>query len=104
MKRKVLVLSMALLLMVSLLTGCADTKGTQTPPASKGNTTGTSSDKFKSRTIKFLSVWPEDDKNSNGWIISELSKQYGETVDGFDLEYEYVAIDQLDQKVKILMS
>jgi len=33
MKRKVLVLSMALLLMVSLLTGCADTKGTQTPPA-----------------------------------------------------------------------
>ena len=104
MKKKLLILGVVLVLLVSMLAGCAGNQGAKTPSASTGSNTGSSGDKFQSRTIKFLSIWPEDDKNSNGWIVSELSRQYGETVDGFKLEYEYVAIDQLDQKVKILMS
>lgn len=103
MKKRFLVLSMVFIILVSMLTGCGSQQSSQTPPAPTGGKTDGVGE-FQSRNIKFLSIWPEDDKNANGWLISELSRQYGETVDGFNLEYEYVSIDQLDQKVKILIS
>ncbi len=102
MKKKLLALATAALLTASMFAGCA-----QTPSTPQGNAEPTKapvSQKFQSRPMKFLSIWPEDDPKANGWLISELSKQYGETVDGFELDYEYVAIDQLDQKIKILLS
>ncbi|GHV26943.1 ABC transporter substrate-binding protein [Clostridia bacterium] len=59
---------------------------------------------FQSRKIKVLSIWDETDPATNGYIIAELSKQYAETVQGFELDYEFVSIDQLDQKIATLVS
>ena len=41
---------------------------------------------------------------SNGYILNELAKQYAETVEGFELDYEYVDITEIDQKVTTLMA
>lgn len=61
-------------------------------------------DKFQSRKIKLLSIWDETNPTSNGYILYELAKQYAETVEGFELDYEYVSITELDQKVTTLMA
>ncbi len=60
--------------------------------------------KFQSRTIKLLSIWDETNPSTNGYILNELSKEYGETVDNFKLDYEFVSIENLDQKVTTLMA
>lgn len=109
MKRKLLAMGLAAVLTATLLAGCGGAQQ-QTPSTTAASTAAESSsgttapEKFKSRPIKFLSIWAEDDKASNGYLVSELSKQYAETTDGFNLDFEYVSIDQLDQKVKILIS
>lgn len=64
----------------------------------------TAEDRFQSRKINFLSIWDETDPASKGHIIYELSKEYAETVDGFELDYEYVSINDLDQKIATLMA
>ena len=60
--------------------------------------------KFQSRKIKILSIWDETDPSTNGYILNELSKEYAQTVEGFELDYEFVSIENLDQKVTTLMA
>jgi raffinose/stachyose/melibiose transport system substrate-binding protein len=60
--------------------------------------------KFQSRKIKILSIWDETDPSTNGYILNELSKEYAATVEGFELDYEFVSIENLDQKVTTLMA
>lgn len=58
-----------------------------------------------SRTIKILSMWPEDDADStaNGSIITAMLEKYKEEVDpDFTWEYEYVDSDNLKTKVATL--
>ena len=66
--------------------------------------TASAEDKFQSRKIKLLSIWDETNPTSNGYILYELAKQYAETVEGFELDYEYVSITEIDQKVTTLMA
>jgi len=66
--------------------------------------TASAEDKFQSHKIKLLSIWDETDPTSNGYILNELAKQYAETVQGFELDYEYVDITEIDQKVTTLMA
>lgn len=63
-----------------------------------------SEERFQSRKIKILSIWDESDPSTNGYILNELSKEYAETVDNFVFDYEFVSIEQLDQKVATLMA
>jgi raffinose/stachyose/melibiose transport system substrate-binding protein len=60
--------------------------------------------KFQSRKIKILSIWDETDPSTNGYILNELSKEYAQTVEGVELDYEFVSIENLDQKVTTLMA
>jgi raffinose/stachyose/melibiose transport system substrate-binding protein len=85
--KRFLSLVMAVVLMVSLL-----------------SITASAEDKFQSHKIKIVSIWDETDPASNGYIINELAKQYAETVEGFSLDYEYVSITEIDQKVTTLMA
>jgi raffinose/stachyose/melibiose transport system substrate-binding protein len=66
--------------------------------------TASAEDKLQSRKIKLLSIWDETEPTSNGYILNELAKQYAETVTGFELDYEYVSITEIDQKVTTLMA
>jgi raffinose/stachyose/melibiose transport system substrate-binding protein len=66
--------------------------------------TASAEDKFQSRKIKLLSIWDETEPTSNGYILYELAKQYAETVQGFELDYEYVSITEIDQKIATLMA
>ncbi len=66
--------------------------------------TASAEDKFQSHKIKLLSIWDETNPTSNGYILYELAKQYAETVEGFELDYEYVSITEIDQKVTTLMA
>ncbi|MDR2630828.1 MAG: extracellular solute-binding protein [Spirochaetaceae bacterium] len=62
------------------------------------------SGQFKSRTLKMLSIWDNTDPKTDGYLITELSREYGKTVSGFDLDYEYVSITELDQKIAVLLA
>jgi raffinose/stachyose/melibiose transport system substrate-binding protein len=59
---------------------------------------------FKSRTLKMLSIWDNTDPKTDGYLLTELSREYGKTVSGFDLDYEYVSITELDQKIAVLLA
>jgi raffinose/stachyose/melibiose transport system substrate-binding protein len=59
---------------------------------------------FKSRSLKMLSIWDNTDPKTDGYLITELSGEYGKTVSGFSLDYEYVSITELDQKVAVLLA
>ncbi|HOO29027.1 MAG TPA: extracellular solute-binding protein, partial [Lachnospiraceae bacterium] len=59
----------------------------------------------ESRTIKILSMWPEDDSSTtaNGSIITAMCEQYKADVDpNFTWEFEYVDSDNLKTKVQTL--
>ena len=85
--KRFLTIVMAVVMMISLL-----------------SVTASAEDKFQSRKIKLLSIWDETNPTSNGYILYELAKQYAETVEGFELDYEYVSITEIDQKVTTLMA
>ncbi len=114
MKKRILAVIFAAILASSALSACGTpapassaapaSSEAAAPASSAASSEAAPATKFQSRPIKFLSIWDETDPATNGYILSELSKQYAETVDGFKLEYEFVAIDQLDQKVTILVS
>lgn len=119
MKKRRISLLLAAILAAAVFAGCgsggtADSQSANEPaaadssaaaseeaPAQSADATG---DRFQSRKIHYLSIWDETDPATNGYILNELSKEYGETVDGFEFDYEFVSIDQLDQKVSILLS
>lgn len=114
MKKRLISLLMATMLAATAFAGCSSSGGTSeapapapassTPESSKTEAAESDSGRFQSRKIHYLSIWDETDPSTNGYIINELSKEYGETVDGFEFDYEFVSIDQLDQKVSILIS
>lgn len=53
------------------------------------------------KTIKILSIWPEDD--DNGVLINEICKNYQAEVNpNFNWEYELVSSDDLKQKIATL--
>ena len=85
--KRFLTIVMAAVMMVSLL-----------------SVTASAEDKFQSHKIKLLSIWDETNPTSNGYILYELAKQYAQTVEGFELDYEYVSITEIDQKVTTLMA
>lgn len=114
MKKRLFSIAIAAILVASVFAGCSGSApatsqaapaSSSAAPAAEASSEAASGDaKFQSRTIKFLSPWDDTDPTSNSYIIGELSKQYGETVDGFKLEHEFVSHEQLDQKVSILIS
>ncbi|MFV0399104.1 MAG: ABC transporter substrate-binding protein [Oscillospiraceae bacterium] len=125
MKRALISTLLAILLVTAALTGCANgttssssaasssTADASSTPASSSEAEeaassdvaeGDSDEVFQSRTINFLSIWDDSDPVSDTYMILDLSSQYGETVEGFEIQHEYVGIDQLDQKVSILVS
>lgn len=112
MKKRILAFIAAVVLVASVFAGCgapapAAPSQAAAPAASSqaaSSEAPAEEGKFQSRTIKFLSIWDETDPSTNGYIMNELSKQYAETVDNFKFDYEFVSIEQLDQKVSILIS
>ena len=66
--------------------------------------TASAEDKFQSRKIKILSIWDDTQVGGMGHTIVTLSNQYAETVEGFELDYEYVGITSVDQKVTTLLA
>ncbi|MFH1511855.1 MAG: extracellular solute-binding protein [Bacillota bacterium] len=85
--KRVLTLVLAVVMMVSLL-----------------SITASAEDKFQSRKIKILSIWDDTNPTTMGYTIVDLSNQYAQTVEGFELEYEYVGITEIDQKVITLLA
>lgn len=117
MKKRMVSLLLAAILTATGFAGCnsggaesvAESASGSEPAASSQQATSSEAEsvdgeRFQSRKIHYLSIWDETDPSTNGYILNELSKQYGETVDGFEFDYEFVSIEQLDQKVSILMS
>ncbi len=108
MKKRLFSAATAAMLLAALLAGCSSgaqpSGGASSSAAPAPSSSQETEAKFKSRPISFLSIWDETDPATNGYILNELSKEYGQTVDGFSFEYEFVSIEQLDQKVTILLS
>jgi raffinose/stachyose/melibiose transport system substrate-binding protein len=76
------------------MTGCSTTK--------KNVETNSSDPAKASKTIKFLSIWAEDKDNSK--LILDLSKEYKATNPNFSVDFEFVAANDLQQKVKVLLA
>lgn len=120
MKKKLLAMLLTTAMAVSLLAGCGSSGNTkdesQEAPASETGTEAQKADDgaeekeapaapAETRTIKILSMWPEDDAEStaNGSIITAMLKQYqAEENPDFTWEYEYVDSDNLKTKVATL--
>lgn len=118
MSKKILALVMSAAMAISVFAGCSGNSNSQQSESSasqedssvvetndtSGDTANGDGETFQSRTIRFLSIWDETDPTTQAYTLNELSKEYGETVEGFDFEVEFVSSDQLTQKVTILLS
>ena len=104
--KKAMLLSTLLVLamLVGLLSACTGAPTTTATTAPNGTTTTApeTSATTAPKTIKFLSIWAEDNDNSK--LILELTDEYKDITPGFDLEFEFVAPADLVSKVKILLS
>lgn len=98
------ILSLTLVALMAFTTACGgsstSTDGASTPDAK--TTDEVKSDRFQSRPIKFLSIWSEDQDNAK--ILLELSEEYAKTVDGFELELEYISAKDVNSKVSVLLN
>jgi raffinose/stachyose/melibiose transport system substrate-binding protein len=56
----------------------------------------------QSKTISFLSIWPETNDNSK--LILDLTKDYQATHPNFKVDFELVDTNSLQQKVKVLLA
>jgi len=56
----------------------------------------------QSKTISFLSIWPETVDNAK--LILDLTKDYQATHAGFQVDFELVDTNSLQQKVKVLLA
>ncbi|PHV70444.1 hypothetical protein CS063_10140 [Sporanaerobium hydrogeniformans] len=108
MKSKLLMGALSLALCTSLLGGCGSGKGTASEPTQKAaeapKETAKEAEKpaGEKKTIKFLSIWPEDKDNSK--LILELTEEYKKENPNFDMEFEYIAPDDLVSKIKVLLA
>lgn len=117
MKRKLLTGLLAAAMACSILTGCAGTsedtaaKDTSKETNHEDSSADTNSESSKgseaskgsqeAKTIKILSMWPED--QDNGKILVDLTKKYIEEVNpNLSYEFELVSSDNLRQKVTTL--
>lgn len=92
-KRLISSLLSASILIVSM-TGCSN--------ASKTADSKTADGTKAAKTIKFLSIWAEDKDNSK--LILDLSKEYKKVNPNFNVDFEFVAANDLQQKVKVLLA
>lgn len=92
-KRLIGVLLSSSILMVSM-SGCSS--------ASKPVDSKSSDPTKAAKTIKFLSIWAEDKDNSK--LILDLSKEYKTVNPNFNVDFEFVAANDLQQKVKVLLA
>lgn len=124
MKKKLLAVILTAAMTAALLTGCgngqtesageseASAPAKEEAPAEEAADEGESAEAkapegtpSEARTIKILSMWPEDDAEStaNGSIITAMLQQYkDEENPDFTWEYEYVDSDNLKTKVMTL--
>lgn len=86
------ILLLMIVFMVSM-TGCS---------GSTKSTSGSAKSDKTSKTIKFLSIWAEDNDNSK--LILDLSKDYKKENPNFNVDFEFVAANDLQQKVKVLLA
>lgn len=109
MKKKIISLLLAATVFSLLLTGC----GGKAPAKSDASTSGgketadkaETTDKVETaekKTIKFLSIWPEDKDNAK--LIVELTEEYKLENPNFDMEFEYIAAEDLVSKIKVLQA
>lgn len=114
MKRKLLAGLTGLTLCASLLAGCqgqqaVKTDGADTKPQESAETAsadkeagGKKANSGEKKTIKFLSIWPEDKDNAK--LIVELTEEYKKDNPNFDMEFEYISSQDLTSKVKVLLA
>jgi raffinose/stachyose/melibiose transport system substrate-binding protein len=97
-KKLVGVILLAIVFVLSIA-GCS----AKTKPSDSGQEPGSVSPDKAAKTIKFLSIWAEDQDNSK--LIMDLSKRYKEEVNpNFNVDFEFVAANDLVQRVKVLMA
>lgn len=113
MKKRIMTVFFSLSLAASLLVGCGSKAqetentaqtdgGVQTEGAGETADTQKAEGNASDRTIKILSMWPEDD-NDSGQILKEVTEQYIKEVNpDFKYEFELVSSDNLKQKVSTL--
>lgn len=125
MKKKLVAIILSTVMTASLLAGCGGSGSGDTQESSstaaeteaepeaeapeESSDSGEASEEAtapaETRTIKILSMWPEDDAEStaNGSIITAMLQQYqAEENPDFTWEYEYVDSDNLKTKVATL--
>ena len=129
MKRKVLAVLLTAAMAVSMLAGCgsaaapaassaapaaseapassaaaseapASTAAASTAASTEAATAAGDTDPQMTKKIKILSIWAED--NDNGVLINQICNDYKKVNPNFDYEYEYVASDDLKQKIATL--
>ncbi|MDO5574534.1 MAG: extracellular solute-binding protein [bacterium] len=117
MKKKSVSVLLCISMIAVMLAGCGNSAAApEAAPAEKTETaveatadtaeaTEETAASAESRTIKILSMWPEDDAatTANGSIITAMCEQYKAEVDpNFTWEFEYVDSDNLKTKVQTL--
>ncbi len=117
MKKKILAVILGAAMVITTLAGCGSGAATteeaatseepaaEEAPAAETEEPAEEAPATESRTIKILSMWPEDDAAStaNGSIIVAMLEQYKAEVDpNFTWEYEYVDSENLKTKVQTL--
>jgi raffinose/stachyose/melibiose transport system substrate-binding protein len=95
MLKKIVVWAVLVGLMLGIFFGCSG--------CSKSNTSSTVTSAQSSKTMRFLSVWPESDPNVQ--LIMGLSEQYKKEINpNFTMELEVIPGDAVQRQVKIYMS
>lgn len=109
MKGKITSLLLVGITCISLLSGCGGkAPATSSVPSDVNKeVTGSKKDEAKvdtaeKKTIKFLSIWPEDKDNSK--LILELTEEYKKENPNFNMEFEYIASGDLTSKIKVLLA